>query len=190
MSHYGWKLNFCHRLQSTLKKLNFSRWKQGYLHHCCYSHLWTKGREVVKCNEGNMVSEVRGGSLDSYCLILVPHNFSGPQFSHLVNGLWWRLNKIMPPVENWRSNFRYILFFLHKSGAVIPTVTGGNKGGKWFSEWWARGGDLSFTGMKNTGLVGWHWLVLHPVIAPPHSIPSSIDTWSYPLWSPVSWPPD
>lgn len=39
----------------------------------------------MKCNEGNMVSEVRGGSLDSYCLILVPHNFSGPQFSHLVN---------------------------------------------------------------------------------------------------------
>lgn len=39
----------------------------------------------MKCNEGNMVFEVRGGSLDSYSLIGVPHNFSGPRFSHLGN---------------------------------------------------------------------------------------------------------
>lgn len=38
-----------------------------------------------------MVCEVRGGSSDSSSLILVPHNFSGPQFSHLGNEVTVRI---------------------------------------------------------------------------------------------------
>ena len=45
----------------------------------------------MKCNEGNIVFEVRGGSFESYSLILVPHNFSGPQFSDLGNEVMVRI---------------------------------------------------------------------------------------------------
>lgn len=47
--------------------------------------------------------------------------------------LRWKLNKTMPPVDSRFSKFRCVLFFLPKSGAVIPVVTGGTKCGRWYS---------------------------------------------------------
>lgn len=56
-----------------------------------YNYLWAKGVEAVKCNGRNMDSKIRDGSFASYYLILAPPNFSGPQFSHLRNGVVVRI---------------------------------------------------------------------------------------------------
>lgn len=88
ISHLCWKSNLCHGLQSTLTKLEVVGRNRSISIIVVCNYSGAKGVGAVTCNEGNVVFEVRGGSFDSYSLILVRPNFSGPPFSHLEKRLW------------------------------------------------------------------------------------------------------
>lgn len=186
MGHHCWKLLFLLWIIIYTKDSTFIQTETGLppsLFRIIYGQKEWRQRDVMAGT----------WSLRSEMAPLLPviwywHHLISLGFNFLIweMGLRWGLNKIMPPVENGCSKLTHIYFFLHKFGAMIPMAIGGNRCDRW---WWDWVGDLSFTGVKSTGLLGQDSLVLSSIFVPPHSIPSSMKAESWLLWGPVSLPP-